>query len=322
MTAGRKLRPPPEIVDIEKTFDQPRFANAMDNMIQEGKALTLAESQRVAAIRAVSLQVGYQLPGDGADPDLIQRDISANMRRSVEACLEVGRGLSVLKVACEHGQFIARLDVLGIDRKVAAKFMQAASKFANVSSTRHLTAALGNQTKLFEMLVLDDEQIEELELTGQTGELRLDDVATMSVKELRAKVRELRNEVTAKEEVLSKRSAQINTLEEKLSRSKSVPADEVLLELRQAAAKEFGQVKADISVGLYSVVRHLKDHHEANGGDSEEFLAGLAGEIKKALRIMCDELFIADISEKMIPEWITDPRFNELSPDSSTPPKH
>ena len=42
----------------------------------------------------------------------IQRDISANMRRSVEACLEVGRGLAVLKAACGHGNFVARLDVL------------------------------------------------------------------------------------------------------------------------------------------------------------------------------------------------------------------
>lgn len=172
---------------------------------EAAKQLAVIQSQQEATVRAVAAQLGYQLPADCTDPDLIQRDIAANMRRSVEACLEVGRGLTVLKSACGHGNFVARLDVLGIDRKVAAKFMQSATKFSNVSSTRHLTDAIGSQTKLFEMLVLDDEQLEELELTGQTGELQLDDIATMSVKELRAAVRETRADL----EQARKRSAKL-----------------------------------------------------------------------------------------------------------------
>ena len=172
---------------------------------EAAKQLAVIQSQQEATVRAVAAQLGYQLPADCTDPDLIQRDIAANMRRSVEACLEVGRGLTVLKSACGQGNFVARLDVLGIDRKVAAKFMQSATKFSNVSSTRHLTDAIGSQTKLFEMLVLDDEQLEELELTGQTGELQLDDIATMSVKELRAAVRETRADL----EQARKRSAKL-----------------------------------------------------------------------------------------------------------------
>jgi len=134
--------------------------------MQAMRAEGLALQQRDASVRAVAMQLGYQLPADATDPDLIQRDIAANMRRSVEACLEVGRGLRVLKEACEHGSFMARLEVLGIEVRVAQKFMASAAKFSNAASTPLLRAA-GNQTKLFEMLVLDDEQIEELELTGQ-----------------------------------------------------------------------------------------------------------------------------------------------------------
>ncbi len=186
-------------------------------------AAAVLNTQQDAAVRAVAAQLGYQLPADCTDPDLIQRDISANMRRSVEACLEVGRGLAVLKVACGHGNFVARLDVLGIDRKVAAKFMQSATKFSNVSSTRHLTDAIGSQTKLFEMLVLDDEQIEELELTGQTGELKLDDIATMSVKELRSALRETREDL----EQSRKRSAKLaeDNAEMAVKSSKKIAAD-------------------------------------------------------------------------------------------------
>lgn len=180
--------------------------------------LTVMASQQEATVRAVATQLGYQLPADCTDPDLIQRDIAANMRRSVEACLEVGRGLAVLKAACGHGNFVARLDVLGIDRKVAAKFMQSATKFSNVASTRHLADAIGSQTKLFEMLVLDDEQIEELELTGQTGELKLDDIATMSVKELRAALREAREDAAAQSRLLADKNHKIDTLSSKRQR--------------------------------------------------------------------------------------------------------
>ena len=152
-------------------------------------ALAIDDMQMQARVRAVALQVGYQLPGDCIDADLIQRDIAANMRRSVEACLEVGRGLATLKAACLHGSFVARLEVLGVEARVAQKFMQSAVKFSK-ASTSTLLKSVDSQSKLFEMLVLEDEQIDELALTGESGELKLDDIATMSVKELRLALRQ------------------------------------------------------------------------------------------------------------------------------------
>lgn len=212
---SRKQLPVAQIIDPatpESTAGWSDSANQLATLNQEQNAL----------VRATAAKLGYLLPGDATDPDLIQRDIAANMRRSVEACLEVGRGLRVLKEACQHGQFLGRLDVLGIDAGVAQKFMQAATKFANASSTR-LLKAVGNQTKLFEMLVLDDEQVEELALTGQTGELRLDDVATMSVKELRAAVRNLRGDIEAKDQVLDTTQKKLTKLQ--VQTSKKVVAD-------------------------------------------------------------------------------------------------
>lgn len=228
---------------INSTPDMP--ADVLDQDMAAHTALSIADQQQHARVRAVALRVGYQLPGDAIDPDLIQRDIAANMRRSVEACLEVGRGLSVLKEACPHGQFLARLDVIGLDRKVAAKFMQAATKFSNVSSTRHLEAAIGSQTKLFEMLVLDDEQIDELALEGQTGELKLDDVATMSVKELRAKLRELRQKDEATQRLLQDKNAKIDELTTvKLGVS---PWDEKVGKFKGAIAAHFDQLDQGVA---------------------------------------------------------------------------
>ncbi len=94
---------------------------ALPAMREAANRLAVMHEERQATVRAVAAQLGYQLPADCTDPDLIQRDIAANMRRSVEACLEVGRGLRVLKEACEHGQFSSRVGSLGIDVRVAQK---------------------------------------------------------------------------------------------------------------------------------------------------------------------------------------------------------
>lgn len=301
----------PVAVNIE--FDQPRIDSAMVALQEDGKSLAFAQMEIAATVRAVAAQIGYQLPAECVDPDLIQRDIAANMRRSVEACLEVGRGLTVLKAACGHGMFVARLDVLGIDRKVAAKFMQSAAKFSNVSSTRHLTAALGNQTKLFEMLVLDDEQLEELELTGQTGELKLDDVATMSVKELRAKVRELKGDIAAKEEVLTRRSDQINALEEKLSRAKKLPPDEVLAELQRESTAMLNDTRGALIGKFAACIEAIDAHHAEHGGESGVFLAGLVGQLQVDLNTLRDRFGIPDVAPAMIPEWVNDPAFAQIA---------
>jgi len=196
-------------------FDPVRLAQAGD----AARQLAVIHTEQDATVRAVAAQLGYQLPADCTDPDLIQRDIAANMRRSVEACLEVGRGLRVLKEACEHGQFMARLDVLSIEASVARRFMEAAVKFSKRATSHVLTKQLGGQSKLFEMLILDDEQLEELELTGQTGELKLDDIATMSVKELRAALRESREQSTDKDRVLAGKNTKIDELDQQLSRA-------------------------------------------------------------------------------------------------------
>ena len=172
---------------------------------EAAKQLAVIQSQQEATVRAVAAQLGYQLPADCTDPDLIQRDIATNMRRTVESMIEVGRGLLVLKEACPYGEFQKRLDVLGFEQRAARRYMQVVAKFAKRSTSTVLLEAADTQSKLLEMLVLDDEQLEELEQTGQTGELQLDDIATMSIKELRAAVRETRADL----EQVRKRSAKL-----------------------------------------------------------------------------------------------------------------
>lgn len=257
--------------------------------------LALITRETETRVRAVALQMGYQLPADATDPDLIQRDIAANMRRSVEACLEVGRGLSVLKAACEHGNFIARLDVLGLDRSVAVRFMQAALKFSNAATSQLLTKAIGSQSKLFEMLVLDDEQIEELELTGQTGELSLDDVATMSVKELRAAVREARAEKAAVDKVLSDKNTANDKLRAQLKRIATIPPDDVLADLQREATAHMNDALGAVRGGLRAALIALNNHGDERGQQAV-FMAGLIGQVAAELATLREEFNLPDVS--------------------------
>ena len=268
---------------------------------QTQDALAVEDQQMQARVRAVALQVGYQLPGDCIDPDLIQRDIAANMRRSVEACLEVGKGLTVLKAACLHGNFLARLEVLGVDRKVAAKFMQSAAKFANVSSTRHLTEAIGNQTKLFEMLVLDDEQIEELEQDGHTGSLSIDDVATMSVKELRAAVREAKAEKEANKKLLENKNKQIDKLEREKHLIATVEPIAALAALRQEATDHLSAVQGMVTGRLRAALQALKDAPDTEG--KSLFMAGMVGQLMADLVALRDEFNLSNVVGDGRPEW-------------------
>jgi hypothetical protein len=292
-TAGRQAKKA-DIVDvIDPKLDQPKINGAMALMRADATDVVLVQAQHDSHVRAVALQLGYQLPADCTDPDLIQRDISANMRRSVEACLEVGRGLGVLKAACQHGNFMARLDVLGIEVTVAQRFMQASAKFSKTATSRLLGAA-GNQSKLFEMLVLDDDQIEELELTGQTGELKLDDIASMSVKELRAGLREARKEKLSDDHLAANLNKRNQKLETSLFRIQKESTDERLLGLRKEATAIMNDALGAVRGGMRQALVALRDHPGEEA--SSLFMAGLVGQVQYDLTALREEFGLPDVS--------------------------
>lgn len=266
-------------------------ATALTTLDANAQALTDVRQQQDVRVRAVAVQLGYQLPADCTDPDLIQRDISANMRRSVEACLQVGMGLCALKAACQHGEFLARLDVLGIETTVAKRFMQSASKFS-IGATSHLLGAAGNQSKLFEMLVLDDEQIEELELTGQTGELKLDAIATMSVKELRAALREERQERQADKDLLETKNKRIDKLEKETRRIEKLEPDDLLALVQKEAASHcmdaLGLIRGQFRLSLKTLAEHKAE---------PIYMAGLVGQLVAELRVVREEFGLLDLSD-------------------------
>jgi hypothetical protein len=304
----------------EDGFDPARLEEAGEAAAQLGRL----QAQQAVTVRAVAAQIGYQLPADCTDPELIQRDIAANMRRTVESMIEVGRGLLVLREACAHGEFQKRLDVLGFEQRAARRYMQVVAKFAKRSTSTVLLEAAGTQSKLLEMLVLDDEQIEELELTGQTGELHLDDVATMSVKDLRAALRETRDNAEAQARLMADKNAKIDELASKLTtrapRVRTPPPDEEGAEIRKEASQFAFEAESVVRGKLRAAFQALAEHGEKHGMAHEDFMAGLLCQVEVAIRQVRGEFGVKAAPDgEEIPAWLRGEGLPDLPGLASTP---
>ena len=167
-----------------------------------------------AAAMALADQFGYQ---GNLSIGTLEDEIRFYQRRSVEAVLALGTRLLILKELTAHGEFIQRVELLGINKRMAQRFMGATLKLGKSDSKSLMTAA-GTQTKLLELVVLDDEEIAELAEGGTAANLTLDDVARMTVTELRAALREARENEQATGRLLQDKNAKIDLLAQQIDR--------------------------------------------------------------------------------------------------------
>ena len=106
--------------------------------------------------------------------------------RTVEEVMQIGVHLLLLKESVPHGEFIPAMKRLGVSYASAHRFMAGPLRFHGLPQVRKHCF---NESMLFTLLPLDDVQLDELERTGCTGGLKLEDMAGMTVKQLRLAVR-------------------------------------------------------------------------------------------------------------------------------------
>ena len=195
---ARKETPAPISKEVPLSEDAVRSSIAAAN--QRAVAI-LEQNERVSAL---ALQLNYN---GSTDLDALENSARDAIRRIGMAVFELGAYLLLLREGCAHGEFLPLLERLKLEERAARQYMQVTRRFSNRQTSADLNA-LG-VSKLTEMLVLDDEQFEELTELGQTGELALDDVATMSVRELRAAVRKERSVKARLEDVNKELSGEV-----------------------------------------------------------------------------------------------------------------
>ena len=184
--------------------EAPFIEDAARSDIAAANQLAVAKLEQNERVSALAQQLGYQGSTDLGALENSARDATEYLGKSIYA---LGTCLLLLKEGSPRGQFLPALERLGISPDSAQRYMAMARRFANTATSRHLEK-LGF-SKMTELLPLDDGQIEELAGLGQTGELALDDVARMSVKELRAAVRKERSVKARLEDVNKELSGEV-----------------------------------------------------------------------------------------------------------------
>lgn len=128
--------------------------------------------------------------------------------------LGLGAQLLLIKENEQHGNFMAAVEELGLSHSAANYAMAAARKFGANSPT---VGNLGN-SKIRALTVLEDDDIRKLKDGDEVDGIgTLDDIAKMSIRELRAALRkekqERQEERVALEEVVRKKETTISALE-------------------------------------------------------------------------------------------------------------
>ncbi|MBJ8467635.1 DUF3102 domain-containing protein [Acinetobacter pittii] len=169
------------------------------------------------AVAGLATQLGYE---GALTVGALEDEIRFFQQRTVEAVMELGKRLLILKEITPHGEFNKRVEMLNFTPRMAQKFMSAVLKFSKTNSSSLLQKA-GNQTKLLELVTLDDDEIQVIEQGGSIGEVSLDSIETMSVRELKDELRKIKADKEAGDLLLQKKDQKINELDAKLTKLQS-----------------------------------------------------------------------------------------------------
>lgn len=189
-------------ISSESGFDYAKLEQAGEAAIALGTIQREAEGNA----QAVALQLGYE---GSLSIGGLEDEIRFYQKRTIEDVLEMGKRLLVLRELTPHGEFEQRLDLLNFNARTARRFMASTLKFSNRTSMSVLDS-VGSPTKLLELLVLDDSEITELENGETVRGISLDKLEKMSVRELKAALKESEANNTAKDKVIADKSAALD----------------------------------------------------------------------------------------------------------------
>lgn len=294
--------------DTDSTLDVEKFNGAMAQMRADEGATALALTQQSERVTALALQLNYN---GSTDPAVLENSAKDAIRRIGAGIFELGGYLLMLREACPHGHFLPTLERLGVGASAAGRYMAVSRRFANSATSRNLET-LG-MSKLVELLPLDDEQLDDLTELGQTGELALDDLGGMSVKELRAAVRKARQEAE-KNKARAERQEAVNAeLHEEVRLIKRLPPTEELKHVLREAGDIHAELLGLIQGGLRQAFIALNNADQ----DQSLHMAGMLGQVMSELTTLRDEFNLPEL--ETTPEWERWAKANPI--DATTPAK-
>ncbi|MGX8941957.1 DUF3102 domain-containing protein [Symbiopectobacterium sp. Eva_TO] len=285
---GRKALP----MTAEITPEQPLTPDLMNNLN------ALAEHQQ-----AIMDKYGEGLP---YERERIVHEARFYMAQSAEAMLEAGKRLIILKENEPHGEFTKVItNQLGLNYGTAARIMQATIKYMNPKLAPNLSTFLDlGKSKLYELMLEDDEDLAELAEGGTIAGLTLDEVDRMSVRELRAKLRETETMLEASRDRVREKEEKINKLSDKLMLDQPRPSgEEGIRQLRE----EIGLVGFDVKAILMGRFREGLEKLSSHSGDitsHADYLAGLLNDIEFEINVLRSDFALPHHAvSALVPDW-------------------
>lgn len=211
MAAGRKALATAQKVGPDFVGATP--ADMAEQEASARNALALVETKA----SAMAQELGYQ---GALTVGTLEDEIRFYQRRTVEAILETGKRLLLLKEITPHGEFTQRVELLGFSDRTARRFMQAAAKTAKSANLAVLAGQVKSSSAFLELVTHDDDVLENLQ--------DLDDIDRMSASELRAALRQAEQDVKFANDKRAKADERADKAEKKLQgkRPVVVPLDE------------------------------------------------------------------------------------------------
>ncbi|CTR35071.1 DUF3102 domain-containing protein [Escherichia coli] len=268
--------------------------------------------------------------GDGLpyERDRVVHEARFYMSQSAEAMLEAGKRLVILKENEPHGEFIELIEKeLGLPYRTSVRMMQASTKYLSpaLKSNMPALAHLG-KTKLFELMAEDDDELTALTEGGTVAGLTLDDIDRMTSRELRAALREAREDADAQRRVLADKNSKIDNLSTQLAKKSRIappPPDVEDEQLRKEVMAIAFEAEAIIRGKLHEAFTVLNQHHSALvQTHPHAFMTGLLCQIDSATVYLREEFGLAvEPRSDAAPEWVTNPTPKIERPDWMTTDK-
>lgn len=120
----------------------------------------------------------------------LEQECRELIQTTAQAALELGKRLLMLKEIAGHGNWLLTLQRIGIHNKSAQNLMRAAVRILSLPDHARLIEAAKNKSKLLELLVLDDEELQRLNLGDSVRGVSLGNLPMNSVATLRSMLRE------------------------------------------------------------------------------------------------------------------------------------
>lgn len=201
---------------VTTELDTPQATAALQTLQQSGAAMIHQVAQQLEQTEYSRAAAITTLHGLMANASLVM--------------YEMGRVLCWVRANEPAEDFAQMLDQIGMERRLAQKLMLTFRKFSVALNAEQRDRMLGmGRSKLLEMVALDDEELAEV-ADGASELGSIDEIAAMSISELRNKLRQEREQRAVEADVKQKRidakSQTIERLENELERLQHGTKDE------------------------------------------------------------------------------------------------